>query len=37
MELKQENNYLLERQNGAEGFVKDSESFKKHIAMVPVL
>ncbi|KAK0601546.1 hypothetical protein LWI29_025239 [Acer saccharum] len=33
MELKHTNNDLLERQNGAGGFAKDSESLKKHIAM----
>ncbi|KAK0600784.1 hypothetical protein LWI29_018371 [Acer saccharum] len=32
MELKHTNNDLLERQNGAGGFAKDSESLKKHIA-----
>ena len=37
MELKHTNNDLLERQNGAGGFAKDSESLKKHIATVLVL
>ncbi|KAL5783706.1 hypothetical protein ACOSP7_008735 [Xanthoceras sorbifolium] len=32
MELRHTNNDLLERQNSTEGFVKDSESLKKHIA-----
>ncbi|KAK3200187.1 hypothetical protein Dsin_023602 [Dipteronia sinensis] len=37
IELKHTNNDLLERQNGARGFAKDSEYLKKHIATVLVL